>query len=149
MVAVEAYGQGVDGKVAAVLVVLQGAIFYMWFAAVVAVALLTGTHKLDLHAMVFDLGGAEVAEHRYVGLAPQGLLEGLGHLYAAAHHDHVDIVRQPLKKQVSYITAYHIARHAQLIGHAPYGSEYVLVEQFGQLCVTQISHYLSLFYLQS
>ncbi len=68
---VETDSHGVDGEVAAVLVILEGTVLHMGLAAVVTVAFLACSHKLHLKRTAFDLGRAKVAEHRQVGLASQ------------------------------------------------------------------------------
>ena len=61
--AVELYGHGVDGEVAAVLVVLERAVLHDRLARVVAVALAACPDKLYLHVAVLHLCRAEVAEY--------------------------------------------------------------------------------------
>ena len=61
------------------------------------------------------------------------LLQAAGHLDAAAHDDHVDILRRPLKKNVAHIAAHHIALHAQLVGGLAYLMKNLTVENLCQL----------------
>ncbi len=90
---VQTHGHGVDGEVAAVLVVLQSSVLYHRFARVVTVALLACAHELHLHAArQFHLRRAEVAEHSEPSLASESLLQFVGHAYSAANHHHVDVV---------------------------------------------------------
>ena len=90
--AVEAHGKGVNGEVAAVLVVLQRAVFYHGLARVVAVALLAGADELHLKVLILHLGRAEIAEDGQLGPLAEPLLQRLGYAYAAAYNHHVDVV---------------------------------------------------------
>ena len=63
-VAIEADSKGVDGEVAAVLVILKRTVLNYWFARVMRVAFLTCAHELHFCVMIFHLCRTEVTEHR-------------------------------------------------------------------------------------
>ena len=108
-VAVETHGKGIDGEVAPVLVIFERTVFDHRLARVVAVTFLAGSHKFHFQPFIFHLRRPEIAEHRNVGLAPQLLLQGIGHLYAAAHHHHVDVAGRAFEEQIAHVAAHHIA----------------------------------------
>ena len=69
-----------------------------------------------------------------MGLAAKLAAKGIGNLYAAAHHHHVDVVGRALKEDVAHISAHNIAVEGQLVGSVADKMEYVFVEylcQFG------------------
>lgn len=137
---VQAYCHSIDGKVATVLVVLQRSVLHMGFATVMAIALLAGSHKLHFERSAFHLSCTEIAEHRQMCLAPQHCLKARGHLNAATHHHHIDIVGRPLQKEVAHISAYHIAGQMQRIGCLRYLVKYISIEYLSQLAVGKYPH---------
>ena len=72
---VKAYRHSVDGKIAAVLVIFQGAILNHRLAAVVAIALLTGSDELHLMVLVLYLSSTEIAENRQMSFPSKHLLK--------------------------------------------------------------------------
>ena len=73
---VEAYSHSVDGEVAAVLVVLQSAVFDYRLARRAVVALATSTNQLHLGVVILHLRRAEVAIYGKMG-APSARLRVL------------------------------------------------------------------------
>ena len=125
--AVQADSHRIDGEVATVLVVLERAVLDDGFARVVAVALLPRTYELDLHIAHFHLCCAEVLEDRKVSTMPQGALQFLGDLDAAAHDDDVDIVGRALEENVAHVASHDVAFHPQTVGHTTDLVENILV----------------------
>ena len=119
-VAVETDGQGIDGEVPTVQVVLQRAVLHDRLTAVVAVALAAGTHELDFKAVILQLCCSEIAEHTDVGPTPQPAPQCLGHRDAGTHDHTVDVLRGPLQEEVAHIAPHHIAFHTQRIGRLAY-----------------------------
>ena len=113
---VQANGHGVDGEIATVLVVLEGAVLHHRLARVVAVAFLARTDELDFLMAVLHLRRTEVAEHRKVGTAAKPGGKRLGHAYAAADNHDVNVVGRALQKQVAYVTAHQVALQPQRVG---------------------------------
>ncbi len=91
-VAVETHGHGIDGEVAAVLIVFKRAVLYHRLARVVAVALAARPDKLHLDVTELHLCRAEIAKHRQPRLTSEHLLQFGGHADAAANHNHIYIV---------------------------------------------------------
>ena len=141
---VKAYRHGVDGEVAAVLVVLECAVLNHGLARTTVVALAACAHELHLRVVELNLRRTEVAVYGEMSAPASGLLvlaqrllQRLRHLYAAAHDDDVDVVRGALEEYVAHIAAHEIAFYAHLVGHFAYLMEYLFVEnlcQFG-ICV--------------
>ena len=134
-VLVQAHGHGVDGEVAAVLVVLEGAVLHHGLARVVAVALAPRAHELHFERAPLHLGRAEVAEHGEAGLLAEPLLELRGEADAAAHDDDVDVAGWSFEEEVAHVAADHVALQAELVGLLGYGVEDFGVERPGQFFV--------------
>ena len=115
VVLVEADGHGVDGEIAAVLVVFEGAVFHEGLAAVTVVRLATGAHKLNLNAFVTDHRRAEGAIVFRLLVARQVGSHLLGQGDAAPDGHDVDVVRFPPEQDIAHIAANHITPHAQLL----------------------------------
>ena len=60
---VEANGHGVDGEVAAVLVIFQRAVFHDGLSGVMPIAFFPGSHKFHLSIPTLHLRRTEIAEH--------------------------------------------------------------------------------------
>ena len=106
-----------------------------------AVALAPCADKLHLDILVFHLSRTEIAEHRYVGLASEPLFQCVGHLDAAAHNHHVDVVRGTFQKQVAHISAHHIALHPQRVCGIAYFVKNVLVKNLCQFGIGIYPHF--------
>ena len=113
---VEADGQGIDGEVASVLVVLQRAVFDDGLARVVRIGFAACAHELHFERAALHLGRAEVAKHRHMRLLAQFLPECLGHRDAAAHDDDVDVLRGTFEEEVAHVSAHGVALQSQLVG---------------------------------
>ncbi len=137
---VETHGEGVDGEVAAILVVFQGAVFHMWLARVVAVALLARAHELHLVATPFHLCRAEILEHGEVGVPREQFPESLGNLYAAAHDHDIDVVARALEEKVTHVSANHVGLKAEAVGGLRDFVKYVFVQQLCHVGIAQHSH---------
>ena len=94
-VGIETDGHGVDGKVAAVLVILQRTVLNDGLARITTIALTTGTDELHFFIPNLHLRRPEVLEHGEVCLSAQLLFQFAGHGDATAHDHHVDIVGRP------------------------------------------------------
>ncbi len=131
-VAVEGYGHCVDGEVAAVLVVLQGAVFHDGLAAVAAVALAAGADKFYLPqgvALAINEGcGAEVFEYRDVDVGIDGTGSGLGKFDAVAEADDVDVGAGTVEEVIAYHAAHGIGLHTEGVGSGAYNAVDGVVE---------------------
>ena len=131
-VAVQTQGQGVDGEVAPVLVVLQGSVLDYRLARVVAVRLLAGADELDFEifapVVILHLGRTEVAEGREMGPFAQPGGERLGQFDAAAQGDDVDVFGGAVQKDVAHIAADDEAGAVHRVGHLADEVEYGLIE---------------------
>ena len=114
---VEAYRHGIDGEVAAVLVVFKGTVLHDGFSRVVAVAFTPCTHKFQFLSVPLYLCGAEIAEQGKVSLSPaKAFGNGRCHVNARAHDHHVDVVGGTLEEEVAHVAAHEVALHAQGVG---------------------------------
>ena len=145
--AVEANGQCIDGEVASVEVVIQCAVLDDGLAAASGVAFASRPYELHLLSLVLELCRAKVAEHADVCSASQPCSQLLGHTYAGAYHQAIDVLGRPLQVEVSHISAYHIAFHAQTVGRLAYLVEDGSVEQLCQVGVGQVSHAISFLFV--
>ena len=118
---VQANGQRVDCKVAAVLIVLQRAVLDDRFAGVVAIRLFAGAYKFYFDAlspmMIFHLCRAKIAKCREVCPFSQPGGEGFGKFYAAAQSHDVYIFGGAVQKNVAHIPADNEARAVHLVGN--------------------------------
>ena len=71
----------------------------------------------------------------------------IGHTYAGAYYPAIDVLGRPLQVEVSHISAYHIAFHAQTVGRLAYLVEDGSVEQLCQVGVGQVSHAISFLFV--
>ena len=161
-VTVETDGQGIDGQVAAVEVILQRAILHDGLAGVMAVALTACPHELHLGESLLvlpllrsegslDLCRPEIAEDAEPCLAMIALEmvdECLGHSNARGilrmslrgHYDDIDILGGTLQEDVTHITAHHVSLQSQTIGCiADEVEDGVAVQVQGQFFVGKIS----------
>ena len=99
----------------------------MRLARVVTVALLTGTDKLHLVAMPFDLGRAKVLEHRERRASFKPAAESFRHLNATAYDNNINIVARPLQKEVTHVTTYYISLQMKAVGSLRNLMEYILI----------------------
>ena len=116
VLAVEGDGHGVDGEVAAKLVILKGAVLHDGLAGVAAVGLATGAHKLDVAAFIAELGGTEVAIDVDVQVGGDERGGAGGELDAAAHGHDVDVGVVAPHDQVTHHTADHVGVAAEFVG---------------------------------
>ena len=123
-VAVERPRYGVDGEVAAALVILERAGFDLRLARIAGVGLLAGPHELDLDPPAADHRRAEGLEDRDAGVQLGG--KRLGHLDAASDHHHVDVGRGAVQVVVADVAPHDEGPHAPLVGNAPDAAEYGL-----------------------
>ena len=130
MVAVEGDGHSVDGKVAAQLVVFQGAVLYDGFAGVAAIGFTAGTHKFDDAALEGELGGAEVAIDVDMEVRGDECGGTGGQLDAAAHGHDVDVGVVAPHYQVAYHTADHVGIVAEFVGRASHVCVYGMFQVF-------------------
>src|SRR5207302_487717 len=112
---VEGYGEGVDGEVAAVLIVFYGAALYFRLAAVGAVGFFAGTYELNLEVGYLNLCCAKILK---VGNLWAGF-EVFYHLmcqgYSIAHTDYVCVLSRAAYELISYKAPYKVAWHFQLL----------------------------------
>ena len=141
-VGIETHGQGVDGEVAAVLVILEGAILDDGLARVVRVGLLTGPYELNLHVAPLELRRAEVAEDIHMSTAAELLAQGLGNLDATAHDYHVDILRWALQVEIAHVATHGIAFETQLVGRVTDEVKQLRVKHLLQFFGRYMSHIL-------
>ena len=134
-VLVETYCHGIDGEVTPVLVILQGAVLNNRFAAFATVTFPPGSHEFHLRVVEFHLRRSKIPEDREMSLLAQLLLQCLGHLDAAAHDHHVDVVGGTLKEKVAHISPYDIALQSQAVGGLRDLVEDFLVEKLCQFSV--------------
>ena len=137
---IQADGHRVDGKVAAVLIVLQRTVFHNGLARIVAVALFAGAYEFHFYFLTaafcplssdLYLCCTEIAEHAEVCPASKPLLQGGSHLDAAAYYHDVNVVAGAFEENVADVASYHIALQPQLVGHGGYLVEDVLVQYLG------------------
>ena len=109
---VEADGQGVDGKIASLLVVVKGAVFHNGLARIAAIRLLSRAHHLNFGVVIAKTGRAKVLE---LGNGGQNALflcnvrtNLPGKFQAVAHHHAVYVGRGTVEQQVAHIAAHHI-----------------------------------------
>ena len=126
VVCVEANAQGVDGKVAPVKVVFEGAVFNDGLARVAVVAFASGAHKLNFDTVPFHLGRTEVLIDGRLVLPSQTRGKRPGGLDAVAYHHDVDIIGRPVQEEVAHITANQVAGVSQTVGRFADGVEDVL-----------------------
>ena len=132
-VVVQTDGHGVDGEVATVLVVGQGAVFYDWFTRVVAVALATSTDKFKFYIFAhLHLCRTEVLENGEVSLASESFFHLFGQSDATAHNNHVDVVRRSFEKDVAHVATHHITFEPQMVGSIAYQMKDIIIEYFCQ-----------------
>ena len=124
---VQADGHRVDSEITAVLVVFERAVLDNGFARVMAIALLAGSDKLNLHITHFDLSSTEILEDREVRLVAENALQLFCHLDATAHNNNVNVVGGTLEENVAHIPAHDVAFHVQMVGYTAYLVEDVLV----------------------
>ena len=115
-VAVERPGQGVDGEIAAALVVVERSGLDLRFARIVRIGLLAGPYEFDLDAARAEHRRAEGLEDRdfRVEFAPERLGQG----DAAADDHHVDIGRWTPQVIVADVSAHDEGPHALFVGQA-------------------------------
>ena len=89
---IQANSHRIDRKIATVLVILQRTILHNGFSRVMAIALLSGSHKLHFCIVEFYLSSSEILEYREMGLASQHTFQFLSHGDTATHHNHIDII---------------------------------------------------------
>ena len=116
-VVVEADGQGIDGEIAAVLVVLQRAVLNDRLARIVGIAFAACTYEFHLLTLPFQLGRAEIAKYRQVGTMTDARLDGFGNGDTAAFDHHVNILRRTVHQQIAHVAADDVALHTQFVGH--------------------------------
>ena len=108
-------GHGVDGEVAAELVVAQGAVFHYGLAGLAAVGLLAGAYEFHFVAAVAQHRSAEITEIR--NLAAGGFSYCGCEVDAAAFDHYVDVTAGPTKEAVAHITAYGESFYATFSSH--------------------------------
>ncbi len=121
---IERDGQGIDGEVAAILVVFQRTIFYDGFAGVALVRLFARTHKLQLPALPLEHGRAKIFEKSYFCTRLKALRTLFGQGNAAAQAYKVNVFGRALEQQVSHIATHYIHRYLQGLGGSGYLCEY-------------------------
>ena len=141
---VQAYRHGVDGEVAAVLVIFERAVLNHGLARTAVVALAACAHELHFGVVELYLRRTEVAVDGEMGAPASGLLvlakcllQRLCHLDATAHDHHIDVVSGALKEYVAHVAAHEVALYAHPVCHFAYLMKYLFVEnlcQFG-ICV--------------
>ncbi len=116
---VDAYGHGVDGKVAARDVVGQSAVFDDRVAAFAAVALAARSDKFELKAALTqsDLSGAIGLEHSETCLAAKLGCHSAGQINAAPHRHKVDIFGVASEENVAHEAAHHITFESETVGY--------------------------------
>ena len=131
-VVVERYGHGVDGEVAPVLVVLEGAVLHNGFAAFTAVAFASSADKFDLPEgvalAVVERGGAVVFEYNHLDIGVDGLGSGLCQVDAVAQTDDVDVGAGALEEVVAYHSAHGKGLNAHGVGGLAYDAVDGVVE---------------------
>ena len=65
-----------------------------------------------------------------MGSASQTFAQCLGHLDAAAHYDHVDILRGTLQVEVAHVAAHDVTFESQFVGR--------VTDEVKQLCVEHL-----------
>ena len=130
-VVVQRYCHGVDGEVAAILVVLQGAVFHNGFPAVKPVALPSGPHKLylpvDVVVVIDKGGGAEVFEYRHFDAGIDGAGGSTCQVDAVPHAYDVDVGAVALQEVVAHHPPHGIGLHAHGIGSVPHNLVYRVI----------------------
>ena len=140
---IEADGHGVDCKVAAVLVVLQRAVFNDWLAGIVGITFAARPYKFHFVAVPFHLRRAEIGKHADRRLAFEPRRECLCHCNAAAHDNNVDVVGGALEEKVAHVAAHEVALHSQVVGGGRKGVEQRAVDLLPYFFCGKDFHYLS------
>ena len=125
---VETDGKGVDGEIAAALIVVERAVFYNRLARIVGIALFACPHKFDflflpLHLAVIRLHlvpplhlcRAEIAEHTAVCSLTECFGIGLCGFNARADHHHVDVFRRTFEDIIANVAAHDVAFEAESV----------------------------------
>ena len=76
---VQANSQCIDGKITAVLVILQCTVLYNRLAGIVCIRFFSCTHKLNFRTIVLQLCRTEILEDGNMRPTPQTLTQRLGH----------------------------------------------------------------------
>ncbi len=82
-----------------------------------AVTLLSRTDKLHLHSTKLDLSRAKIAKHTQMCSTTQFVSQCTCQTYAASHRNHVNILRRPFQKKITYIPPYDIALYSLFISN--------------------------------
>ena len=128
---VQADGHGVNGEIAAFLVIVQSAIFHNGIAALAVIGLSPCPDKFQFPLAGLDLGRAVGAENSQVGTLAQTVSHSPSHLDAAAHCHKIHIVAGPFKENVPDISTNDIALAVQLIGDTSHQFHYWQIDVFG------------------
>ena len=128
---------GVDGEIAALLVVLQGAVFHYRLARFAPVGLFPGAHEFDFIAFVVQHRGAEVFEIGHIRMRP--LAHGACELDSAAFHDYVYIAGRAAEEAVAHIASDHEGTHLPLGGDFADEAEDLAIQILRHYCRHSIS----------
>ena len=110
---VQADGEGVDGKIAAVLIIFQGTAFHRGFTAVETITLFAGAYEFDLDILEFDLCRSKVPEEMHLGPRVEFLCRLFGQRDPVAHTYNINILGGALQYFIPYETADQVTGYSQ------------------------------------
>ena len=137
---VQANSQCIDGKITAVLVILQCTVLYNRLAGIVCIRFFSCTHKLNFRTIVLQLCRTEILEDGNMRPTPQTLTQRLGHGNATAYHHHINILGRTLQENITYISTDYVTFQSQFISRFGYPLEYIITKILLQFFCRQIYH---------
>ena len=101
---IQAKRQCINGKIAAVLIVIQCSAFHYRIARIVRVGLLAGAYKFHFPLTGFYLSCAVGFEKGKLRYFAQFFMYPLGQFYSASYGNYVDILRRAMQVQITHKT---------------------------------------------